>query len=129
MAGAVQTQGLTEFRQGAARFEAVAVAKLRLRALSIAEGIRNDTAETYRSRGWQLANEVFVSEDSKAGRFDVFIKPAPPRPENLPLWHEFGTVKMLARPAFQPAVRRARARYVPEMNAAIQEAFDETVGR
>lgn len=131
MAGVVTWSGQTpdDLTREIARMPVTVEAKLRIAARSIAEGVRGDASDAARARGWKLADEVVMTEDVQAHAWVVSVKPANPRPANLPLWLEFGTVKMPAMPFFSPGLLRARQRYPGVMDRALQEAFDATVNK
>lgn len=131
MANAVTWNGQTpaDLRREIVRMPMVLEAQLRGGARTVAEGIRGDAAAAARARGWSLANAITMVEDPSAKAWVVSVASPHPRPANLPLWLEYGTRKMPARPFFGPGVIRGRGRYPAVMERAMQSAFDATVNK
>src|SRR5688572_16777736 len=102
----VTMDGLIEFAQ---QIDALAVRRDALQgaARESADQVAGDIRGTASARGWELANEVQVTHDEARQFYRVVVKPKPPRPANLPIWLEYGTVHMHARPFVRPAVKRA----------------------
>jgi hypothetical protein len=125
----VTADGLTEYARSIDALSAELSESLRGAAAGTADQVAAGIRATAASRGWELANEVHVNHDPDRGFYRVTIKPRPPRPLNLPIWLEYGTVKMHARPYVRPQVQRADATYPAKVDAAIQAAADATVNR
>ena len=62
-----------------------------------------------------------VIEDAPNKQYIVAYGLIRNRPANLPLWLEYGTVKMLARPHMRPSAEAAREGYRREMDAVAQQ--------
>jgi hypothetical protein len=67
-------------------------------------------------------------EDMPNKQYIVGYGPIKARPRNLPLWLEYGTVRMLARPHMRPSAEAARDGYTQDMKAAteavVRDAFN-----
>lgn len=69
-----------------------------------------------------------VVEDIPNKQYIVGYGPIKKRPQNLPLWLEYGTIKMDAKPHMRPSAEAAREGYARDMKQAtetvVRDAFD-----
>lgn len=151
VSGVTET-GLKELSHAANVLPAQVESRLRALAFIKANRVAARIRSAARSLGWhQIPNEVTVRDGNEPGRvipgsmssakqelaragaetkaFIVEVQPVFPRPANLALWLEFGTVNMTGRPFILPSADAERASYAAEQEAAIQELFDQTVNR
>lgn len=73
-----------------------------------------------------LADAIEVVEDLPHKRYLVISQPPADQPGNTPIWNEFGTRYMAARPYMRPANDTEQDRYRQEMEAASAEAATKT---
>lgn len=125
----VEVTGLDALTRGLAAFPDVVARGQRAAAEATAAALAGDLRAELHARGWTLANEIDVIVAPSAQLIRIEVNPRPPRPANLPLWLEFGTRHMPARPFMLPAVIRARAAHPARAEAALQASFDETGNR
>jgi hypothetical protein len=125
----VQVTGLVEFRRGISRVDAAARRALRGAAHTVAVRLTQRITAAARGYGWRtLPGEIRLYDEPQRSQYRVAVEPRPPRPRNLPIWLEYGTVKMSARPFIGPAQRDAEREYLPEAERALQAALDAEVG-
>lgn len=129
MAGGVTTTGLQEFDRARLALPAVLRGELEGAARRAAARLQGDIKAGASAHGWKLAADVKVEHRPSEQLFRVTVNPHPRRPANLPLWLEYGTRHMVARPIVGPPVLRASASYPGEIDAAVQRAADFTVNR
>jgi len=67
-----------------------------------------------------------VTEDAPNKQYIVGYGLIRNRPANLPLWLEYGTVRMTARPHMRPAAEAARVGYAREMDTAVVALAQDT---
>ncbi len=65
-----------------------------------------------------LASGILAREDLPNRQYVVACAAPPGYPANLPIWVEFGTIHMPARPFMGPAARAESASYVSAVEAA-----------
>ncbi len=98
------TRALDDRVQG--RFRAVAAAsafRVKTRAQQILRSKTHGTGAT--------ANAIGIVEDLPRKRYQVIAQAPPQKPELLPVWIEYGTSKMAARPFMRPAADAEQAPY------------------
>lgn len=123
MSSGVTVSGMDELKSAVERLPADVTAALRAVAQETARRVQAGARARWaalRQGGEesQLANRITVTEDLPNKQFIVRSDAPPGRPDNVPLWIEYGTVKMPARPYFGPAVRAEDARYQRDSAAA-----------
>ena len=145
------TVGLEAFRRAVDQFPAAHTAKLRALAEETALRVRDDAKAILRSKthGTGKTADAIVVEEDAANQAFLVKSPGVPHQRlslhrmkrsgrmhtqkvtqnNLPIWLEYGTVDMTARPYMRPAADRAQARYRRDMEAASAEAAAETFGQ
>ena len=74
-----------------------------------------------------LANEIHVNERENAKAFDVVSDAPADQPANLPIWIEFGTIHMRARPYMRPALDAAQDGYKREVEFVSANAVTEAL--
>jgi HK97 gp10 family phage protein len=75
----------------------------------------------------KTAASIEIIEDDANKQFQVFPAGNPDRPANLPLWLEFGTRYMAARPFMRPAADEENPRYQREMLQAASDVADQVL--
>lgn len=102
----------------------------------VAEDTANRAKETARIK---VPHDTYVTRDSIAvvpepenRQFRVEVGTAPHNRDgrtaflpNLPLWLEYGTSKMEARPFLRPAMDAERERYIRDMAAAVTDVVED----
>lgn len=139
LAGCTVT-GLNEMRAGVRQLPSAVTARLRVVANATAQRVLARARENLRrqTRGTgALAAAIRVQEDASARQVEV-ISTAPQTrvvngavvrpPLNVPIWVEFGTRHMAARPYMGPALWDESARYVAESRAAAEACAEEALG-
>jgi len=131
MAGAGVTQtGMTEARRTVQALPRAISAALRgvahLTAVRIRDGAKQRLLAQTAGTG-RTAAAIAVHEDDEQQQFRVESKAVRPAPANLPIWLEYGTVKMAARPYMRPAAEAQRDAYARASEAAATRAA-ESVG-
>lgn len=74
------------------------------------------------------ADALKITDDSANKQFVVHFGLIRNRPANLPIWLEYGTVRMAARPFMRPAADEYREKYRSEMAMAAEVAARKTFG-
>lgn len=127
----VTQSGMREARAAIERLAPAVRASLRSvaqrTALRIRDGARHRLLAQTQGTG-RTAAAIAVREDPDEKAFAVESKAVRPSPANLPLWLEFGTVHMTARPYMRPAVEAESDRYVSELRDASGETVREVMG-
>lgn len=129
--GGVTVTGLREMRAGARALPAALSGALRGVAASTAVRIRTgararlaaQTAGTGRT-----GDSLAIVEDAAGKAFRVEPTPVPRRPANLPLWLEYGTWKMGARPFLGPALQAESAQYIRACTAIVDRYGRSALG-
>lgn len=128
MAEFVTTTGLDELKRALDKLPAQVESRLRAVAFVTANRLASSARALARSHGWvTLPNEITVREVPEDRLFIVEVKPANPRPMNLPLWLEYGTRKISARPFMAPGTEAEQRTYPADQERALQDLFDSTV--
>jgi HK97 gp10 family phage protein len=128
--GRVTQAGMTEARRALERLPSSVSLALRGAAHLIAVRIRDGAkqrllAQTHGTG--RTANAIAVVEDAEQQQFRVESKAVRPAPANLPIWLEYGTSKMAARPYMRPAAEAQRDDYQRAAERAVTRAA-ESVG-
>lgn len=126
----VTTTGLSELQRDVNAMEAKQKSRLKSLAFVVANRLAAGVRTLARSYGWQTTpNEVTVRDVPGDQLYVMEVKPRNPRPMNLPLWLEHGTVKMAPRPFVGPPTRTEQQAYPGEVEHELQALLDETVNR
>jgi hypothetical protein len=127
--GTFTQTGVNEMRQAVEQLPAAVTSALRgvaeatsQRMLIRAQALLREHLKTSRSA---LINAMVIEEDAANRVFRVVSKTPSGQPANLPLWNEYGTVKMSARPYMHPSAEAERARYQKDGDAASVAAVAE----
>jgi hypothetical protein len=138
--GGASVTGLAELRRAIQQLPDALEQALRKHArdtaLRIASGMRRrlpDAGETEHATGITKDSVVVTPEvDEKLYRAEVGPAPAHRRDDgrtaflpNLPVWLEYGTSRMQARPFLRPSVDEERDRYLTEGKAIVEKAAGE----
>jgi hypothetical protein len=132
MADSSYTQtGLSELQAQITQFPATVTRRLRIAAerrarVVYADMVRLLNAQTHGEGNTARALEIV--EDAANKQFIVRFGLIDDRPANLPLWLEYGTVHMTARPFARPAAEANRAPYAQDQQAACDDAMAEAFG-
>jgi hypothetical protein len=114
--------GVKELRAAIEALPAEVTATARRVARTSANRVKLDTQrrllEQTRGEG-NTAAALQVIEDLPNQQYRVTYGPIRNRPQNLPFWLEYGTVRMHARPHMRPSAEAAREPYAREMDAAV----------
>lgn len=129
MASGVTQTGLREYKRALSALPAVVRMHQEAAARRAASRLLVLTRGSASARDWRLASEIVLDHRPSEQRFVVSVQPRPPRPANLPIWLEFGTRRMVARPFWYQHVNQVRASYPAEVDRALQAAYDATVNR
>ena len=127
----VTTTGLAEMRAGLDRLPTQVSEALRAVAWRTSRRVREGAIrrlEQLTSGTGATAASIVVEEPRGATHFEVVVTGAKIYPANLPIWLEFGTVQMSARPFMRPARDAETDQYRRELEAAAVQAYRETVG-
>ncbi len=128
--GSVTSTGLPEMRAAIDAFPAAEEAALKDVAHQTA--LREQSTARALLRGQQktsahaLADAIEVVEDLPHKRYLVISQPPADQPANVPIWNEFGTRYLAARPYMRPANDTEQDRYRRDMEAASADAAAKT---
>ena len=120
--------GLEELRVGVNRLPEAVTSALRSVAQTTAQRVLAQARANWQRQRKELiasglAEAMIVKEDLANKMFVVESHPPKGRPAMVPIWLEYGTVKMPARPYIGPAAKAEEATYVKAMeSAALDEA-------
>lgn len=125
-AGKVTTTGLTEMRAAVQRLPDAVTAALRDVARDTAERVKAEARRLLlaqqKTSAHALADAITVIEDPDNKRMLIESPPPPGQPLNVPIWNEYGTIFMLARPYMRPALDGEDAAYRGDMERASVDA-------
>jgi len=147
---AVTTTGIDELRRAINEFPASVTAVCRRVAEATANGILVDARRRLQSQTHgtgATAAAIYIEEDAANHQF-IIASPGVPHPRfslhrmkrsgrthtqrvsqnNLPLWLEYGTQKMPARPYMRPAAEAAKPRYEADMQTAVETEMRRSFG-
>jgi hypothetical protein len=79
-------------------------------------------AQLHPGHSGRTAASARVLEEAAQHQYVVNVPGHPDKPANLPLWLEYGTRSMVARPALRAAAAAESDRYVAEMGRAAEGA-------
>jgi HK97 gp10 family phage protein len=128
--GFTQT-GMAEMRQSIEQFSDDQTAALKAVARATAERILSRERQLLASQTHgegNTADALFIEEDAANKQFIVRFGLIKKRTANLPLWLEYGTVHMTARPFVRPAADAEKERYRRDMETASASAASKTFG-
>ncbi len=129
---AVTSTGLEEMRAACHQLPAAETAALRGVAQATATRMLAHARELLRgqlkSDRTALIEALVLEEDAANQAFRVVSKPPAGQPQMLPVWIEYGTVKMPARPYMHPSAEGEIDRYRRDMEAASIEAVAKVLG-
>lgn len=121
----VTQTGMTEARRTLERLPQAMRLALRANAMRSAHRIGANAAHILRQKthgSGETAEAIRVREHASEQQFLVESKAPQGRPANLPLWLEFGTVKMRARSYMRPAAEAEAPRYSEGARHAVEKA-------
>lgn len=116
----MKVTGLDTLQRAIARLPAAVTAALKAEARASADRVTAHAQALLRAQTHgtgATADAIGVADDSAHQQFTVHVSPGD-RPANLPLWLEYGTRFMVARPFMRPAAAAENDRYVQNMTAA-----------
>lgn len=126
--GRVTETGMSEARRTLERLPRAISSALRgvahLTAVRIRDGARQRLLAQTHGTG-KTANAIAVREEEAKQQFLVESKAVRPAPANLPIWLEYGTSKMAARPYIRPAAESQRDDYTRATEAAVGRAASQ----
>lgn len=129
--GSVTMTGLKEFERGVEQLPRAVTLALRAVAWRTSRKVYDSAkarlrAQTHGTGATERAMRIVERDQMKA--FIVDVGPIAGRPDNVPLWLEFGTVKMSARPFLRPSLAEHEAAYISESEHAVENVARETLG-
>ncbi len=121
----VEVKGLAELNRAIDRLPFVVSEALKRSARESAERIARNAASILRSKTHgtgATAEAIRVLDESSRKQYVVNSPGHPDRPAMLPMWLEYGTRFMAARPYMRPAGDMESERYRVSMTAAAERA-------
>jgi plasmid stability protein len=122
MAEGVTTTGLEEYRRAVQTLPDTVKATLQAIAAATATRIQARAKDILTSKlktdRQALIDAIVVDHDAANQRYQVISLPPRGQPQNVPIWVEYGTKKMEARPYMRPSADAEQDRYVRESQAA-----------
>lgn len=128
--GGVVVTGLREAMVTVDRLPETVTAALREVAKSTAERIKVGYQQRFRAQTHgtgRTAESARVLDESEEKQFTVNVPGHPDKPANLPMWLEYGTRFMSARPALRPSGDAETERYKRDMAAAAEKTMTEAL--
>ena len=125
MAVGVTTMGLREARAAVEQLPRAVTLALRGVAWQSSRRIQEDAKRRLRAQTHgtgKTADAIVVIEEAEEQQFVIASQGDAGDAANLPLWLEFGTVKMSARPYMRPSALAESDRYRQEMAKASGDA-------
>jgi len=130
--GSFTQTGVNEMRAAVQQLPAAVTAALRGVAEATSKRMLTHARELLRghlkSGRTALIDAMVIEEDGANQAFRVISKTPPGQPANLPLWNEYGTVKMGARPYMHPSADAEVDQYRRDMEAASADAVATLLG-
>jgi hypothetical protein len=126
----VTTTGLKETQRAVNQLPRQVTLALQSVAWRTAIRVREGAARRFRDQtkgSGATAAAIAVVDESARRQYAVVSKAPSGKPANLPLWLEFGTVKMRARAYMRPALVAEDARYRRESQDAADRAATEAL--
>ncbi len=130
MASGVTETGLRELQQAIQHLPDAVTAAMKGEARSSADRIAAHAKSLLRAQthgSGKTADAIRVLDESAEKQFVVNSPGDPDRPANLPIWLEYGTRFMLARPHMRPAADAESTRYKANMAAAAEAAVSKAL--
>ncbi len=130
MDGSAVASGLKELEAGIERLEPSVTAALKQTARESAGRIASHAAQLLNSQTHgtgRTAAAIRVLDESDRKQYVVNSPGHPDRPANLPVWLEFGTRYMTAKPHMRPAADAESERYKFNMVKAAEDAAGEAL--
>lgn len=127
----MQVSGLRELEQAIERFPAAVTEALKTTARASAGRIATNAKAILRSKTHgtgRTANAIRVLDESRDKQYVVNSPGDPDRPANLPIWLEYGTRFMTAKPHMRPAADAESARYTAAMTATAEQTATKVLG-
>ena len=127
---ATSITGLRELNQAIDRLDETVTAELKKTARASADRIAHHAADLLRSRTHgtgRTAAAIRVLDESSDKQFVVNSPGDPERPANLPIWLEYGTRFMTAKPHMRPAADAESERYKVDMAAAAERVVAKAI--
>ncbi len=131
MASSVTTTGLEELKRSIDRFPDAVTQAFKATAKASADRMATHAAAILRSKTHgtgKTAAAIRVLDESQDKQYVVNSPGDPDRPANLPLWLEFGTRFMIARPYMRPAGDAENPRYKAAMAATAEQMAIKVFG-
>jgi hypothetical protein len=125
----VKTTGLDSLQQAITRLPASVTAALKAEARASADRITAHAQALLRAQTHgtgATAGAIGVADDSAHQQFTVHVSPED-RPANLPMWLEYGTRFLVARPFMRPAAAAENDRYVQNMTVAAERTAKDVL--
>lgn len=129
--GTFTQTGVAELKRSIDRFSDDQTAALKAVARATAERILARERQLLSSQthgAGNTADALFIEEDAANKQLIVRFGLIKKRPANIPVWLEYGTVQMTARPFIRPAADAEKERYRRDMEAASAAAGIKTFG-
>lgn len=129
-AGTVTVTGLKDAERRVERFPETLVSSLSNVASRTADGIAVGAARRLlaQTNAKKTAASITVIDESKTNKQFIVDEPGDPAdPRMLPVWLEYGTVHMAAKPHMRPAGDAADDQYQREMRTAAEREVKELV--
>jgi hypothetical protein len=127
----VHITGLRELEQAIERFPSEVTAALKTTARASADRIASHAKSILRSKTHgtgRTADAIRVLDESKDKQFVVNSPGDPSKPANLPIWLEYGTRFMTAKPHMRPAADAESSRYTTAMTATAEQIATKVLG-
>jgi len=131
VADGVTVTGLRELEQAIDRFSDDVENAFKATARASADRIAHNAASMLLSKTHgtgKTARAIRVLDESKDHQYVVNSPGDPDRPANLPIWLEYGTRFMSAKPHMRPAGDAEKDRYVSAMTATAEQTAQKVLG-
>lgn len=92
-----------------------------------ARAVRDAVQRRVRVDTGKMRDAVVIVDNSANREFRVEPADIPGRNPMVPVWHEFGTSKMAARPAYGPAIDESRTAFLTEVDAMVTQEAEEAL--